>query len=293
MRGICKTSRHPRLLKTVSIPDDLPPLRDVISRHGLRAEKSLGQNFLLDQNVTDRIVRESGELTGHTVIEIGPGPGGLSRSILRANPDRLIVIEFDRRAVAAIAELKAVSGNKLEVIEADALTIDIASLGKAPRIILANLPYNIASPLLLKWLQTYRENNQACITMTLMFQKEVAERIVAQPGTKSYGRLSVISQWLMKPRKLFDLSPAAFTPPPKVRSSIVHFTPRPAQEDWPAFQAMERVTGHAFQQRRKMIKSSLKDYAEALEALGFDPKKRAENLSVEDYIKLAGYRNCA
>lgn len=270
--------------------ENLPPLRDVIAAHGLRAEKKLGQNFLLDRNITDKIIRQAGDLSGKTVIEIGPGPGGLTRSLLRSAACKVIAVEFDARAVAALEDLKAIDPARLEIIQGDALHLDLLALSAAPRVIIANLPYNIATPLLVKWLQQIYADHSAYDEMILMFQKEVAERITASPGSKAYGRLSVVSQWLCDCKKLFDLPPSAFTPPPKVRSSIVRFTPKVLAPERPDFAAVEKVTAAAFGQRRKMLRSSLKDYAGHFAVLGIDPEKRAENLSVEEFLKLAKVR---
>lgn len=264
----------------------LPPLREVISAHDLRAEKKLGQNFLLDQNITDKIARQAGDLSGKTVIEIGPGPGGLTRSLLRAGAKKVIAVEYDPRAVVALGSLKEASEGRLEIVQADALETDITALCDGPRAIVANLPYNIATPLLTGWLAQLRADPNAYDFMALMFQKEVAQRIAAKSGEKAYGRLSVISQWLCETKLLFDLSPSAFTPPPKVKSSIVRFVPKPAEADAPEFVAVEAVTAAAFGQRRKMIRSSLAAYTEKIEALELDSELRAENLSVSDYIKL-------
>ena len=271
----------------VSDLSDLPPLRDVISAHNLRAEKKLGQNFLLDQNITDKIVRQAGELQTKTVIEIGPGPGGLTRSLLRAGAKHVIAVEFDPRAVEALQDLKAAAKGRLDIVQADALEMDLLSLCDGPRVIIANLPYNIATPLLLGWLAQIRTDMTSYDEMILMFQKEVGERIVAGPGSKTYGRLSVMCQWLCDVKKLFDLPPSAFTPPPKIKSSVVRFVPKTLDMDAPKFQAVEAVTAAAFGQRRKMIRSSLKNYAERIDELGLDPQKRAESLSVEDLINLA------
>ena len=266
---------------------DLPPLREVISAHGLRAEKSLGQNFLLDQNITDKIVRHTGNLSGKTVIEIGPGPGGLTRSLLKSDAQKVIAVEFDPRAVKALDDLKDVSDGRLEIVHGDALEENLLALADGPRVIVANLPYNIATPLLMNWLEQVREDTGAYDEMILMFQKEVAERIVSKPGHKTYGRLSVMCQWLCETKKLFDLPASAFTPPPKVKSSVVKFAPNILEEDAPSFKAVERVTAAAFGQRRKMIRSSLADYAQAIEKIGLNSGKRAENLMVEEYIQLA------
>ncbi len=267
--------------------DNLPPLRDVIAAHDLRAEKKLGQNFLLDSNITDKIAQSAGNLTEKTVFEIGPGPGGLTRSLLKAGAKKVIAVEFDPRAVAALQDLINRAEGRLTVIEGDALKTDLSALApKGPRAIVANLPYNIATPLLINWLrQIYEEN--AFSSMTLMFQKEVVQRICAAPGTKSYGRLSVLSQWLCDCRRAFDLPPSAFTPPPKVTSSIVQLTPKALPEKQPDFKSVEKLTAAAFGQRRKMIRSSLKDYLPALEKAGIDPTLRAEQLSISQFIALA------
>jgi 16S rRNA (adenine1518-N6/adenine1519-N6)-dimethyltransferase len=267
--------------------DDLPPLREVIFAHDLRAEKKFGQNFLLDQNLTDKIARNAGDLTDKTVIEIGPGPGGLTRSILRAGAKKVIAVEFDPRAVAALSGLCEAAGADLEVVQGDALDLDLTSLCAGPRAIVANLPYNIATPLLIGWLRQMRASSDAYASMTLMFQKEVAQRIVAPVGGKAYGRLAVISQWLCAARKVMDLAPGAFIPPPKVTSSVVHFKPKAVAADAPEFATMEMISAAAFGQRRKMIRSSLGDYADAMSAVGLDTALRAENLSLDDFVRLA------
>lgn len=265
----------------------LPPLRDVIDAHDLRAKKSLGQNFLLDLNLTEKIVRQAGDLSGCHVFEIGPGPGGLTRALVQSMASSVTALEFDRRAIEALQGLVDASNRKLAVIEADAMTVDLMSLGEAPRAIVANLPYNIATPLLIGWLKAIRADKNAFRSMTLMFQKEVAQRITASVGDKHYGRLAVIAQWLCDVQRAMDLPPQAFTPPPKVTSSVVHFVPKVLAEDAPSFEAVEKITAAAFGQRRKMIRSSLKDYAGYFEELGLNPEARAENISVEDFIKLA------
>ena len=267
--------------------ETLPPLREIIAAHDLRAEKSLGQNFLLDQNITDKIARSAGDLSGHTVFEIGPGPGGLTRSLLRTPAAKIIAIEFDPRAIAALQSLKEAAGGRLELIHGDALNTNLTALAPGPRAIVANLPYNIATPLLIGWLRQIRQDPAAFASMTLMFQKEVGDRITAPPGGKAYGRLGVVTGWLCAARSVYELPPSAFTPPPKVKSSVVHFTPKALPADAPAFEAVEAVTAAAFNQRRKMIRSSLKAYLPAIEALGLDPTKRAEELSIEDFIALA------
>lgn len=267
--------------------EKLPPLRDVIAAHGLRAEKALGQNFLLDQNVTDKITALSGDLSDMTVFEIGPGPGGLTRSLLRAGARRVVAVEFDGRAVEALQGLVEVAAGRLEVVQADALEMDLTAMASGGRCaIVANLPYNIATPLLVGWLRQIRADRGAFESMTLMFQKEVADRMVAPPGVKAYGRLSVLCQWLCDVRSVYTLPPSAFTPPPKVKSSVVHFKPRDLGVSAPDFAAVEAVTAAAFQQRRKMIRSSLKAYGPRIEALGLDPTARAEILSVEDFLQL-------
>lgn len=265
----------------------LPPLRDVIAAHDLRAHKALGQNFLLDLNLTAKIARAAGDLDGVHVFEIGPGPGGLTRGLLQTDAVRITALEFDSRAVAALQDLVQAAKGRLEVIEGDALATDLTRLSKPPRAIVANLPYNIATPLLVGWLRQIRENPQAYRSMTLMFQREVAERLCAAPGSKTYGRLSILAQWLCEVKMVFDVPPAAFTPPPKVTSSVVRFVPKALNGPQPAFEMIEKLTAAAFGQRRKMIRSSLKDYRDALAACGLEETSRAENLSVEDFIALA------
>ncbi|MFZ2469089.1 MAG: 16S rRNA (adenine(1518)-N(6)/adenine(1519)-N(6))-dimethyltransferase RsmA, partial [Parvibaculum sedimenti] len=205
--------------------DNLPPLREVISKHGLGALKALGQNFLLDLNLTGRIARAAGPLEGYEVIEVGPGPGGLTRALLAEGATRVIAIERDRRCLPALQEISAAYPGRLTIIEGDALETDMASLVKGPARIVANLPYNIATPLLVRWLQT-EPWPPYYASLTLMFQKEVAERIVAPPGGKAYGRLGVLAQWRSKPRMLFDVNRSAFTPPPAVTSTVVELIPR-------------------------------------------------------------------
>ncbi len=290
------------MTKTLSIQDRisrieaLPPLREVIGAHGLSAQKSLGQNFLLDLNITDKIVREAMARDGDAwqgvhAFEIGPGPGGLTRALLKSPVERVSAIEFDARAVSALNDVIVTCDGDLDVINADAMKADLTSFGKAPRVIVANLPYNIATPLLLGWLKQIRADKTSYQSMTLMFQKEVADRIAAQEDTKAYGRLAVITQWLCHVTKIYDLPPSAFTPPPKVMSSVVHLSPRDLGDgDVSDFSAVEAVTAAAFNQRRKMIRSSLKAYMPAVEALGIDPQKRAENLSVQDYLNIAAYK---
>ncbi len=270
--------------------DALPPLREVIAKHGLGALKALGQNFLLDLNLTGRIARAAGPLEGYEVIEVGPGPGGLTRALLAEGASRVIAIERDRRCLPALEEIAAAYPGRLTIIEGDALETDMAALVKGPTRIVANLPYNIATPLLVRWLQT-EPWPPWYASLTLMFQKEVAERIVAPPGGKAYGRLAVLAQWRTQPRMLFDVNRSAFTPPPAVTSTVVELIPR-AQVLAPADpRALERVVAAAFGQRRKMLRSSLKSLtanpAAMIEAAGIDATQRAEELSVEQFCALA------
>jgi 16S rRNA (adenine1518-N6/adenine1519-N6)-dimethyltransferase len=264
----------------------LPPLREVIRRHGLLARKALGQHFLLDLNLTRRIARAAGDLAGASAIEIGPGPGGLTRALLEGPAARVVAIERDPRAVAALAELTAAYPGRLAAVEADALAIDPATLCPPPRHIVANLPYNIATPLLVGWLRRARDY----ASLTLMFQKEVALRLVARPRDRDYGRLSVLTQWACRAKLLFDIPASAFTPPPKVTSSVVRLVPREAP-DAVAAEALERVTQAAFGQRRKMLRQSLKslgvDPAALLEAAGIAGDERAEALDVAQFCALA------
>jgi 16S rRNA (adenine1518-N6/adenine1519-N6)-dimethyltransferase len=272
--------------------DGLPPLRDVIERHGLQAKKALGQNFLLDLNLTGKIARSAGDLTNTTVIEVGPGPGGLTRALLSNGALRVVAIERDERCLAALAEVSAHYPGRLEVISGDALKTDFAALASAAAgdsgqvRIVANLPYNIGTELLVRWL-TVPDWPPFYVSMTLMFQREVAQRIVAAPGSDAYGRLGVLSGWRTQARIAFDVPPQAFTPPPKVTSSVVHLEPRttPLPTD---VKKLGRVTEAAFGQRRKMLRQSVKSLGgEALlERAGIDPTRRAETLSVEEFVRL-------
>lgn len=269
--------------------DDLPPLREVIRSHGLDARKSLGQNFLLDLNLTARIARSSGPLDGVTVIEVGPGPGGLTRGLLAEGAKRVIAIEKDSRCLAALAEIADHYPGRLTVIEGDALEVDMAALADGPTRVVANLPYNVATPLLVNWLET-DPWPPWWQSLTLMFQKEVAERIVATEADKAYGRLGVLAGWRTKARILFDIGPQAFTPPPKVTSAVVHMVPR--EEPLPCHMgALQRVTAAAFGQRRKMLRSSLKalggDPAALLAAAGIKETARAEEIPVAGFVALA------
>lgn len=271
--------------------DDLPPLRDVIARHDLRAQKKLGQNFLLDLNITDKIARAAGDLRGVAVFEIGPGPGGLTRSLLRAGAERVIAVEYDPRAVAALRDLAGAAAGRLSIVQDDALRVDLRALAPSGtrRAVVANLPYNIATPLLIEWLRQIRENPAAFDFMLLMFQKEVAQRLTAVPGTKDYGRLSIMAQWLCRVERIFDLPPEVFTPPPKVTSSVVWFKPRVLPAGDPSFADVERVTAAAFGQRRKMLRGALKSCPGALESLekaGINPQRRAEQLDIAEFIGL-------
>jgi len=263
----------------------LPPLREVIARHGLAARHALGQHFLLDGNLTDRIVRESGDLSGRHVIEVGPGPGGLTRSLLASAAASITAIEVDARAIGAIKELADTADGRLRLIEADALRVDCTSLVPPPRQIIANLPYNVGSPLLVGWLR----QAAAFERLTLMFQQEVAERICAAPGTAAYGRLSVLCQWLCDTRVVMRIPPAAFTPPPKVWSAVVAMTPNPDQPEPALFARMETLTAAAFGQRRKMLRGSLRALGgEGLLArAGIAPERRAETLTIAEFDRLA------
>jgi len=267
--------------------DGLPPLRDVIERHGLRARKSLGQNFLLDLNLTGKIARAAGMLAGDTVIEVGPGPGGLTRALLANGAGRVMAIERDERCLAALAEIGAHYPG-LEVIPGDALKTDFAALADAgPVRIVANLPYNIGTELLVRWL-TVAAWPPFYSSMTLMFQREVAERIVAPPASPAYGRLGVLAGWRTEARIVFDVPPQAFSPPPKVTSSVVHMMPRAAPLDADV-NDLGRVTEAAFGQRRKMLRQSLKRVGgeRLLKKAGIDGTRRAETLSVEEFVRLA------
>jgi len=270
-----------------SFLDDLPPLRDVIEQHDLKAAKALGQNFLLDQNITDKIAKQAGDLSNTTVFEIGPGPGGLTRSLLRHDAKKVIAIEFDERAVKALQGLKDSTDGRLAIIHGDALEHDLTKITEGPRAIVANLPYNVATPLLVGWLKQIRKDQNAFESMTLMFQKEVAQRITAPQGDKHYGRLGILSQWLCDAHILFDLPPSVFSPPPKVTSSVVSFHPKAIDHDTPSFGAIEKVTSAGFGKRRKMIRQSMKAYEQHFVGLDIEETARAENLTVQNFIDLA------
>ena len=266
----------------------LPPLRETIAAHGLDAKKRFGQHFLLDLNLTRRIARAAAPLDAGTVVEVGPGPGGLTRALLLEGAANVVAIELDRRAIDALRELEAAADGHLALVEADALEIEPASLGPAPRRIVANLPYNVSTPLLVRWLHAADE----LADMVLMFQKEVVDRLVAAPRSKDYGRLSVLAQHVCDVRRLFDIPPSAFVPPPKVVSSVARLTPRPAADRLADLRPLERVTAAAFGQRRKMLRGSLAglfgDPTSVLTDLGLSPTARAEELSVAYFVRLAG-----
>jgi 16S rRNA (adenine1518-N6/adenine1519-N6)-dimethyltransferase len=262
----------------------LPPLREVISRHGLDARRSLGQHFLLDGNLTGRIARLAGDLCGRQVIEVGPGPGGLTRALLATDAAAVTAVEVDPRAVAAVGELVELSGGRLHVVAADAMATDVVGLVPPPRVIVANLPYNIATPLLVGWLR----QAAAFERLVLMFQLEVAERICAAPGSGAYGRLSVLVQWCCSATLALRIPPAAFVPPPNVTSAVVVLVPHAVQPEPELFGQMERLTAAAFGQRRKMLRGALRGVGgEALlRAAGIAAERRAETLSVAEFDRL-------
>jgi len=270
--------------------DDLPPLREVIGRHGLKAKRSLGQNFLLDLNLTARIARAAGPLDALTVVEIGPGPGGLTRALLAQGARRIIAVERDRRAIAALGEIAERYPGRLEVVAADALDYDpMPRLAGARAAVVANLPYNIATALLVRWL-TIEPWPPWYERLVLMFQREVAERITAAPGSKNYGRLSVLAGWRSQARILFDVAAKAFVPPPKVTSSLVELLPRPAPLPCDP-QALQQVTQSAFGQRRKMLRQSLKalgiEPSVLIAAAGLPETARAEEITITGFVALA------
>ncbi|WAT18882.1 16S rRNA (adenine(1518)-N(6)/adenine(1519)-N(6))-dimethyltransferase RsmA [Aurantiacibacter sp. MUD11] len=265
----------------------LPPLREVIAAHGLSASKALGQNFLFDEQLLDRIVAIPGDLTDKAVLEIGPGPGGLTRALLRAGA-RVTAIERDSRCIPALAEVEQAFPGKLRVLEDDALAIDHAELMGEPFAVAANLPYNIGTLLFTRWMGG-EQWPPRWTSLTLMFQQEVAQRIVARPGTSAYGRLAVLAQWRALPKLAMKVHRSAFTPPPKVMSAIVHVVPKEAPEGVSA-RTLEKLTEAAFGQRRKMLRQSLKGLPgalDALEACGIDPTRRAETLSVDEFVAVA------
>ena len=274
----------------MSAIDDLPPLREVIRKHGLSARKSLGQNFLLDLNLTARIARAAEPLHDRTVVEIGPGPGGLTRALLALGAKRVIAVERDERAIPALEEIAQHYPGRLDIVNADAMTFDPRSLlGEARASIVANLPYNIATPLLVGWLSTEPWPPWFDM-MVLMFQREVAERIAARDNDEAYGRLAVLANWRAETRILFDISPSAFVPPPNVTSSVVRLIPRAAPEPCD-LRTLGRVTAAAFGQRRKMLRQSLKslstDPSQLAAAAGIDPTRRAETVPVSGFVAMA------
>lgn len=268
---------------------DLPSVSDVIRNHDLRAQKSLGQNFLTDPGITTRIAAQAGDIQNARVIEIGPGPGGLTRSLLYAGAHDVVAIEYDPRAVEALQGLARAANGRLDVRQADALQIDWDTVfdQTRPNVIVANLPYNIATPLLIGWLRIIRNTPGRIDRMILMFQREVALRLVACPATADYGRLSVMTQWLAHTEMVMTLPPGAFSPPPKVHSSVVRFVPNALPADAPAFDDMEMMLARAFTHRRKMMRSYLGNWMDDLTACGLDSTARAETVTVQQFVTLA------
>ncbi len=270
--------------------EKLPPLKDVISNHELRAKKSLGQNFLLDLNLTSKIARYPGSLEQYDVLEIGPGPGGLTRSLLNEGARKVVAIEKDKRCMAALEEIRAVYPGRLELLHGNALSEEVGQYLTDPVRIIANLPYNIGTELLVRWLNSTTWPS-FWRSMTLMFQKEVANRIIATPGSKAYGRLSVISQWRCNTNIAFNIPATAFTPPPKVESAIVHFEALNEPKFPAELNELEFVVSKAFNQRRKMLRSALKNYfynvEEGLLAIGVSPTERAENVTIQEFCAMA------
>ncbi|MEO0939782.1 MAG: 16S rRNA (adenine(1518)-N(6)/adenine(1519)-N(6))-dimethyltransferase RsmA [Pseudomonadota bacterium] len=274
----------------MSAIDDLPPLRDVIAAHGLSARKALGQNFLLDLNLTAKIARQAGDLSQADVLEIGPGPGGLTRGLLSEGARRVLAVEKDPRCLPALAEIAARYPGRLEVLEGDALALRPLDHLSQPIKVVANLPYNVGTELLIRWL-TPPSWPPVWDSLTLMFQREVAQRIVAQPGGKAYGRLAVLAQWRSDAAIVMNLPPEAFTPPPKVSSAVVHITALPAPRYPADAKVLERVVAAAFGQRRKMLRAALKglapDIEDRLHAAGLKPTDRAEQVPIEGFCALA------
>ncbi|MCB1362601.1 MAG: 16S rRNA (adenine(1518)-N(6)/adenine(1519)-N(6))-dimethyltransferase RsmA [Rhodobacteraceae bacterium] len=274
----------------MGVIDDLPPLRQVIAAHGLSARKALGQNFLLDLNLTAKIARQAGDLRGCDVLEIGPGPGGLTRALLAGGARKVLAVEKDARCIPALEEIAAACPGRLEIVQGDALEIDAMAHLSAPVRIVANLPYNVGTELLVRWLDPPAWP-PFWTSLTLMFQREVAERIVAKPGSKAYGRLSILAQWRCEARIAMSLPPGAFTPPPKVASAVVHLAALPAPR-YPADAAiLNRVVATAFNQRRKMLRAALKglapDIEERLASVGIAPTERAERVPLDRFCALA------
>ncbi len=274
----------------MSAIDGLPPLSAVIARHGLTARKSLGQNFLLDLNLTAKIARQAGNLTNADILEIGPGPGGLTRGLLAEGARRVLAVEKDPRALPALAEIAAAYPGRLEVIEADAMTLDPTQRLHAPIKVVANLPYNIGTELLVRWL-TPPDWPPFWQSLTLMFQREVAQRITARPGSRAWGRLAILAQWRADARIVMDLPPEAFFPPPKVHSAVVHLTALPEPRFAADAAILGRLTATAFQHRRKMLRASLKglapDIQDRLRAAGIAPTQRPEEIDLERWCALA------
>jgi 16S rRNA (adenine1518-N6/adenine1519-N6)-dimethyltransferase len=270
--------------------DGLPPLREVIATHGLSAKKALGQNFLLDLNLTAKIARQAGDLSGTDVLEVGPGPGGLTRGLLAEGARKVLAVEKDSRCLPALAEIAAAYPGRLEVIEGDALEVDALAHLTPPIAICANLPYNVGTELLVRWL-TPAVWPPVWSSLTLMFQKEVAQRIVAKPGDKAYGRLAVLAQWRCDAHIAMHLPPEAFSPPPKVSSAVVHLRALPAPRFDADAKVLERVVAAGFNQRRKMLRASLKGLSPEIEdhlnAVGIPPTERAERVSLEAFCALA------
>ena len=270
--------------------EKLPPLKDVISRHQLRAKKSLGQNFLLDLNLTSKIARYAGNLDQFDILEIGPGPGGLTRSLLHEGARKVVAIEKDNRCIEALEEIQATFPGRLKLLKGDALSTNASEHLADPVRIIANLPYNIGTELLVRWL-TSKTWPSFWQSMTLMFQKEVANRIVASPGSKAYGRLSVMSQWRCDTKIAFNVPATAFTPPPKVESTLVHFEALKEPKFPAEVEVLEFVVSKAFNQRRKMLRGALKVYfqnvEEGLESIGVLPTKRAEDITVQEYCAMS------
>lgn len=270
--------------------EKLPPLKDVISRHQLRAKKSLGQNFLLDLNLTSKIARYAGNLDQFDILEIGPGPGGLTRSLLNEGARKVVAIEKDSRCIEALEEIQATFPGRLQLLQGDALSTNASEHLADPVRIIANLPYNIGTELLVRWL-TSKTWPSFWQSMTLMFQKEVANRIVASPGSKAYGRLSVMSQWRCDTKIAFNVPASAFTPPPKVESTLVHFESLKEPKFPAEVEVLEFVVSKAFNQRRKMLRGALKGYfqnvEEGLLSIGVLPTKRAEDITVQEYCAMS------
>ncbi len=295
MRGAARGCLHGVRMNVPPLKGEvmsLPPLREVIARHGLAASRALGQNFLLDEQLLARVAAIPGELAGKPVLEVGPGPGGLTRALLRAGA-RVTAIEMDRRCLPALAELGEAFPGRLRAIEGDALQMDHDALMGEPYAVVSNLPYNVGTALLVRWLGGPGQDRKAWpprwTSLTLMFQQEVAQRIVAAPDTPAYGRLAVLAQWRSRPRLALKVHRSAFTPPPKVMSAIVHIEPAPMPGGVDA-RVLEGLSGAAFGQRRKMLRQSLKGVPgalDALDALGIDPQRRAETLSIEEFTHLA------